>query len=59
MSKILSTKKLLCMNSDTTNSKWWKYAPPGGCTEVVEVGDETVMVLCWKCTMRSTGGNKL
>jgi hypothetical protein len=59
MSNALTTKKLKCMNSDTATSKWWKYAPLGGCSEIVEVGNDTEKVLCWRCTMRSTSGNKL
>lgn len=47
------------MNSDTATSKWWKYAPHGGCSEIVEVDSNTEKVLCWRCTMRSTSGNKL
>jgi len=49
-------KKLTCMNSDPENSKWWKYAPRGGCDEVVEVDSKTDKVLCHKCTMRSVKG---
>lgn len=47
------TKKLKCMNSDPHSSKWWKYAPQGGCDEIVEVDIKTDRVLCHKCTMRS------
>lgn len=51
-------KKLTCMNSDVESSKWWKYAPLGGCNEVVSVDVHTEKVLCWKCTLRSTGSGK-
>lgn len=51
-SKTEGYKKLLCMNSDSENSKYWKWAPPGGCDEVVEVDMNTTKVLCSKCTMR-------
>ena len=43
------------MNWDPENSKWGQYAPLEGCNEVVEVPAETEKVLCWRCTMRSTG----
>ena len=48
-------KKIKCMNWDPENSKWGQYAPLEGCNEVVEVPAETEKVLCWRCTMRSTG----
>lgn len=50
------TKKLKCQNSDPEGSKYWKYAPLGGCNEVVEVDIKTDRVLCHKCTMRSVQG---
>jgi len=46
--------EMVCMNSNPETSKWWKYAPVGGCNEVVSVDSNTAAVLCWKCTMRST-----
>lgn len=52
-----STKKLKCVNSNIEASKWWKYAPKGGCDEIVEVDIKTDSVLCYKCTMRSASGN--
>ena len=52
------TKKLKCMNSNVESSKWWKYAPLGGCDEVIEVDVKTEKVLCWRCTSRSTGNGK-
>ena len=54
--KLSETKKLLCRNSDPENSKYWKYAPHGGCTEVVVVDAKTEKALCAKCTMRSVKG---
>ena len=50
------TKQLKCQNSDPETSKYWKYAPHGGCDEVVEVDVKTDRVLCHKCTMRSVQG---
>jgi hypothetical protein len=52
------TKQLKCMNSHVESSKWWKYAPIGGCDEIVQVDIKTEKVLCWRCTLRSTSGVK-
>jgi len=54
--KNTETKKLACMNSNPETSKWWKYAPIGGCDEIVEVDSKTDKVLCHRCTMRSVKG---
>lgn len=54
--KNAQTKKLKCQNSDPESSKYWKYAPHGGCDEIVEVDYRTDKVLCHKCTMRSVKG---
>ena len=60
-SKQISSKdrkmvSLACMNSNPDESKWGQYAPPGGCDEIVHnVDANTVKVLCWKCTSKSTG----
>jgi len=54
--KLSTTKKLLCQNSNIETSKYWKWAPHGGCDEVVEVDSKTERVLCYKCTMRTVKG---
>jgi len=54
--KLSTTKKLLCQNSNIETSKYWKWAPHGGCDEVVEVDSKTEKVLCSKCTMRTVKG---
>ena len=55
-SRLSETKTLICVNSDPEKSKYWKYAPHGGCTEEVVVDANTTSVLCHKCTMRSVKG---
>lgn len=50
--KLSQTKKLICVNSNPEKSKYWKWAPPGGCNEVVTVDANTTSVLCSKCTAR-------
>lgn len=50
------TKKLKCRNSNPETSKYWKWAPHGGCNEIVEVDEKVDAVLCHRCTMRSVKG---
>ena len=54
--KISQSKELICVNSNPEKSKYWKWAPHGGCTEIVEVDINTSSVLCSKCTSRSAKG---
>ena len=54
--KISQTKELVCVNSNPEKSKYWKWAPIGGCDEVVTVDTNTTSVLCSKCTSRSAKG---
>lgn len=50
-------RNMLCMNSNPEESKWGRFAPEGGCDEVVRnVDTDAKSVLCWKCTSRLTGG---
>lgn len=58
MAVTVSYKKLECVNSKPESSKWWKYAPRGGCNNVVEVDAKVDSVLCHICTMRSASGTK-
>jgi len=55
-SKLSGTKELVCVNSNPEKSKYWKWAPAGGCDEVVVVDINTTSVLCYKCTSRSAKG---
>lgn len=50
------TKKLKCRNANPETSKYWKWAPHGGCNEIVEVDEKVDAVLCHRCTMRSVKG---
>ena len=53
-----NTKKMTCMNSNPEQSRWSKYAPPGGCNETVDnVDASATRVLCWKCTARAASGH--
>ena len=54
--KVAQTKELVCVNSNPEKSKYWKWAPVGGCDEVVVVDINTTSVLCSKCTSRSAKG---
>ena len=54
--KNAQTKKLKCQNSDPDASKYWTYAPNGGCTEIVEVDSRTDKVLCYKSSMQTLKG---
>jgi hypothetical protein len=54
-SDTLGYKEMMCMNSDPEHSKYWKWAPQGGCTEMVKVDSNATKVLCSKCTMRMAG----
>jgi len=54
--KNAEVKKLKCQTPNPEGSKYWKYAPIGGCNEIVEVDSKTDKVLCHKCTMRSVQG---
>lgn len=51
---------MLCMNTDPENSKWGMYAPPGGCTVVVEnVDSNATRVLCSNCTSRAVNNSRI
>ena len=44
--------RMICQNSDPTNSKYPQAAPEGGCKEWVITGPETSAVLCSSCVQR-------
>jgi hypothetical protein len=46
-------KTVKCMNHEPETSKWGKYAPDGGCKEMMSIDIKSTRGLCFRCTSRS------
>lgn len=51
-------RKVKCMNSVPSESKWGSWAPVGGCDVVIEVDENCARALCWRCTNRVMGSGR-